>query len=227
MRFTFKETFWIGLLLLVLGIKLVMMIWSAIVNPEIQTTKVDNTANSNTVYSYRRSGHASNNIAVCITGQLARLEIVSKIRNIIVPTLLAGDKVHIFFYLDSDVDDVGQTLWNYSYSSNPYRTFSSSQIKEYVEREIERQYLHLRQFSPAFINLTLSPQQAVVHVRLESIARVVFHVLDNKIPVDNKTVRYSGWCILTFEHASMIDYEQQMAHLLQNFHRIKRSHDFK
>jgi hypothetical protein len=202
MRVRLKESFWVGVLALFgLAMLLVMVRWTG--NSNISSlAKSKNSGSSGVgggvlskVYSYRRpAGARSNHIAICVTGQLARLELVSKIRNIIVPTLLAGDRVQLFLYLDSAVEDVGQTMWQYNYSTNPYIKYAgrSDRLKLLVEREIARQYDHLKQYSPAFRNLTLHPQDAQVHVRVESIARVVFHVVDNRVPVDNKTYKYEG-----------------------------------
>ena len=54
-------------------------------------------------------------IAFCLTGQLARLELWSKLTNIIVPNVRAGHTVHLFMLLDNQIEQVKQTFWRYDY----------------------------------------------------------------------------------------------------------------
>lgn len=56
----------------------------------------------------------SHNIALCVTGQLSRLELDSKVRQFIVPNVAAGHKIHLFMSLykksDKRVTSIGETI---------------------------------------------------------------------------------------------------------------------
>ena len=72
-------------------------------------------------------------IAFCVNGQLARLELYSKIKNIFIPNARIGNLVHVFIYLDNEVNDVKQTYWNYDYSQSMYGSHSRKEIKAIVD----------------------------------------------------------------------------------------------
>jgi len=72
-------------------------------------------------------------IAFCLNGQLARLEMYSKVTNIFVPNARMGHLVHVFVYLDNEVNNVKQTYWNYDYSESLYGSSSRKQIKAVVD----------------------------------------------------------------------------------------------
>jgi hypothetical protein len=214
-RIRLKSTFWIGIVVIFILVKGIFYISDILfVRPSPDMTAslpvTDDTVWSN-VYSFRHHHHTTtanassirnNKIAICISGQLARLELVSKIRNIIVPTMLSGDRVHVFVYLDSAIDDVGQTLYGYNYSNSRYNKYATpvygqADLQTYIEYEILRQYNHLKTFHAAFQDVTLNKDTDInVHVRIEAIARVVFHVVDGKPPVDNKTAVDTGFVLL-------------------------------
>jgi len=72
-------------------------------------------------------------IAFCVNGQLARLELYSKIKNIFIPNARIGNLVHVFIYLDNEVNNVKQTYWNYDYSNSLYGSHSRKDIKAIVD----------------------------------------------------------------------------------------------
>ena len=72
-------------------------------------------------------------IAFCVTGQLARLELHSKITNVIAANANIGHTVHTFVYLDDEVDNVKQTYWKFNYSTSLYGSFSSEVLKSFIE----------------------------------------------------------------------------------------------
>ena len=72
-------------------------------------------------------------IAFCVNGQLARLELYSKIKNIFIPNARIGNLVHVFIYLDNEVNNVKQTYWNYDYSNSLYGSHSRKEIKAIVD----------------------------------------------------------------------------------------------
>ena len=72
-------------------------------------------------------------IAFCVNGQLARLELYSKIKNIFIPNARIGNLVHVFIYLDNEVNNVKQTYWNYDYSNSMYGSHNRKEIKAIVD----------------------------------------------------------------------------------------------
>ena len=72
-------------------------------------------------------------IAFCLNGQLARLELYSKIKNIFIPNARIGNLVHVFIYLDNEVEHVKQTYWNYDYSKAMYGSHSKKELKAVVD----------------------------------------------------------------------------------------------
>ena len=53
-------------------------------------------------------------IAVCLTGQLLRLEILSKLRYLMAHnTVQLGHRLDMFILLDNDVKEVKQTYWRH------------------------------------------------------------------------------------------------------------------
>ena len=72
-------------------------------------------------------------LAFCVSGQLARFEIVSKIKNVFVANTLIGHHVDVFILLDPDVKEVKQTFWRFDYSTNTYNDMTSDELKKHVE----------------------------------------------------------------------------------------------
>jgi len=81
----------------------------------------------------KRNATASLRIAYCLTGQLARLELHSKIQNIFIPNARAGHHAHIFVFLDRDVGIVKQTYWNYNYSKSVFGGYNRRDIKALLD----------------------------------------------------------------------------------------------
>ena len=81
----------------------------------------------------RRNSSSTLRIAYCLTGQLARLELVSKIQNIFIANAKAGNLPHVFVWLDRDVGDVKQTYWNYNYSRSVFGGYNRKDIKAFID----------------------------------------------------------------------------------------------
>lgn len=112
-------------------------------------------------------------IAFCITGQLARLEILSKIKNVLIKNAEVGHIAHAFIYLDDEVENVKQTYWRYNYSSSLYGMYNSHDLKKFIEKSVKHYgYLeHIETF-----------------IRFEAPPRDNFEVFFNEsIPVSDKT----------------------------------------
>jgi hypothetical protein len=79
-------------------------------------------------------------IAFCVTGQLARLELHSKIKNVILANAEAGHVAHMFLYLDNEVNNVRQTYWKFNYSSSLYGHYSEQNLKSYIDKSIDQKH---------------------------------------------------------------------------------------
>jgi hypothetical protein len=117
-------------------------------------------------------------LAFCVSGQLARFEIVSKIKNVFVANTLIGHHVDVFILLDPDVKEVKQTFWRFDYSTNPYNDMTSDELKKHVEELINKN----------LVQVGLKPEgQITVRSRFEEPAQRNFSVRNNKYPVTDKT----------------------------------------
>jgi hypothetical protein len=72
-------------------------------------------------------------IAYCITGQLARLELFSKMKNIFIANADKGHYPHIFIFLDNEVELVKQTYWTYDYSNALYGSYTEEDLQSLLE----------------------------------------------------------------------------------------------
>lgn len=113
-------------------------------------------------------------IAFCLTGQLARFEILSKIRNVFLPNAKRGHYIENFILLDPNVSDVKQTYYRYDYSNNPYGHMNRQDMKAYVDSIVTRYG-----FSPISEIRTRTKFQSVPQ-------RNKYAVID-EIPVTDKT----------------------------------------
>ena len=115
-------------------------------------------------------------IAFCISGQLARLEILSKIKNVIIKNAEVGHTTHVFIFLDDDVQNVKQTYWRFDYNSSLYGMYKPSDLKELIDASIKESKNH---------------EKMKTFVRFEAPPRNVFEVFYNEsVPVSDKA--YSG-----------------------------------
>lgn len=71
-------------------------------------------------------------IAFCLTGQLARLELLSKMNNIFFANTDLGHSVELFMMLDNRTDDVKQTFWSYDYSNGLYKGSLQTELSVFV-----------------------------------------------------------------------------------------------
>lgn len=114
-------------------------------------------------------------IAFCVTGQLARLELLSKIHNIFIPNAAIGHSPHVFIYVDGDVENVRQTYWNYNYSESVFGRYDRRDLKAYVDQTTQKLgYGHLIR----------------TRTRIEPPPRSEFHVINDMVPVRAKA--YTG-----------------------------------
>ena len=110
-------------------------------------------------------------IAFCVTGQLARLELNSKIKNVILANAEAGHVAHMFLYLDNEVTNVRQTYWKFNYSSSLYGHYTEQNLKSFIDKNIDHEY----------------ENKVKTWVRLEPPPRYHFEVFWNEsVPVTEK-----------------------------------------
>ena len=111
-------------------------------------------------------------VAVCLTGQVARLELLSKIHNCFLPNAKLGHLLHLFMLLDNS-DEIKQTFWKYNYDSSPYINYDINDLLTLINSEMlvkKNDIEHL--FIP--------------RIRLESPGQDIFEVMNNFIPVTDK-----------------------------------------
>lgn len=115
-------------------------------------------------------------IAFCITGQLARLEILSKLKNVILPNVHLGHTTHLFLLLDDQVDNVKQTFWKFDYSESLFGRHTAEGLKSFIEKKVMN-FNHYNQIQ--------------TWVRLEPPTREYFELFYNEsVPVTDK--KFSG-----------------------------------
>lgn len=78
------------------------------------------------------------NFAVCLTGQLVRLELGSKITNFIIPNLELGHRISLFILLDSLVNEVkgAKRVNRFDAKQALYANFTSDQLHLWIHRHI-------------------------------------------------------------------------------------------
>lgn len=132
-------------------------------------------------------------LAFCVTGQLARLELSSKVYNIFVENAKLGHRVDVFIFLDPDITDVRQTYWNYNYTHSIFGDYSAGMIKKYIDDRVFDTGYGIKGPGAEFTSPDAIDDGGIivkggvkVRVRLEPPPRWVFHVVDSEIPVKDK-----------------------------------------
>jgi hypothetical protein len=95
-------------------------------------------------------------IAVIITGQLARLEVKSKLNNVILSNLKAGHVVHLFLSLDNDVNQVKQTQFYSQYNNTPWRHMTKRTLRSHLKGVVAIDPVLAKRFR-TFISLKTYP----------------------------------------------------------------------
>ena len=135
-------------------------------------------------------------VAICLTGQLLRLEVLSKIRNFVVYNAMAkGHKMDLFVLLDNNMEEAHQTYWRYDYASESlYRNFTSKKLRMYIEKHIGEAVTRLGQLNHQHHFQQLKPPTTsmTVRVRLQPPAQTNFTAVKGIIPVDIKTGPFQG-----------------------------------
>lgn len=127
---------------------------------------------------------SSSNIAICITGNIRRLELVSKIVNVIIPNIITGNSIDIFLYLESRNTDSQFTIGADSYNNSLYEDFEEADLSKFIRRSVT-QILKKRKYESSLINqinLKLG-----IFVKLYTPQQVHFSYVNNKLPMT------AGW----------------------------------
>lgn len=113
-------------------------------------------------------------IAYCVTGQLSRLELLSKITNIFIANAKFGNTPHVYLYLDNEIHNVKQTYWHYNYSMSPYGHMTRQELLAFIDKIQSK--------------LGFPNKKSIVRtrVKLASPSRDLFHVVNDKVPVKAK-----------------------------------------
>ena len=127
-------------------------------------------------------------IAVCLTGQLLRLEILSKLRYLMAHnTVQLGHRLDMFILLDNDVKEVKQTYWRHDYSNAIYRNMTSSSLETFINTNLKRYENKLRAVSPELRSQGEGPFATVVRISLAPPVQANYTILRGKVPVGDKS----------------------------------------
>lgn len=127
-------------------------------------------------------------IAICLTGQLMRLEILSKLRNLIAHNhVYLGHQLDMFVLLDNDVNEVKQTYWRHDYSNMIYRNMTSLSLQMYMEKNLKGYIKQLRSTNTESISEDEDPPSTVIRVSLASPVQANYTILRGKVPVGDKS----------------------------------------
>ena len=127
-------------------------------------------------------------IAVCLTGQLLRLEILSKLRYLMAHnTVLLGHRLDMFILLDNDVKEVKQTYWRHDYSNTIYRNMTSLSLQAYVDTNLKKFVTNLRAASSELRSQGEGSFATVVRISLAPPMQANYTILRGKVPVGDKS----------------------------------------
>ena len=126
-------------------------------------------------------------IAVCLTGQLLRLEILTKLRYLIAHNSVnLGHKIDLFVLLDNDKLEAKQTFWRHDYSNSPYRNMTTRLLRKHLEEQVKLSISNLTAQSPNQ-NRTRTPLHPTIRVNLSPLTQSNYTIRDGKVPVGDKT----------------------------------------
>lgn len=119
-------------------------------------------------------------VAYCLTGQVSRLELISKVRNIFIPNAILNHSVDVFTLLDGNTSDIKQTFWRFNYSNNIYTRFNASTMTKFIQYQVHDALIETPQ-AYAIANIRIRP------VRFDELAQHHFSIRGSKIPVTDKS----------------------------------------
>lgn len=116
-------------------------------------------------------------IAFCVTGQLARLELESKLKNVVLPNLQIGHTVHLYILLDNEVQNVKQTFWKFDYSNTPFVHFDVSKLSHFIKTHFDKSSIYKD-----------NQDNFKYFIRLEKPANAFYQLVGNVYPVPDKII---------------------------------------
>jgi hypothetical protein len=127
-------------------------------------------------------------VAVCLTGQLLRLEVLSKIRNLIAyNSVYLGHKMDVFVMLDNNITDAKQTFWREDYSNSIYKNMTTRMLQKYFEKHVKLSISNLKAESSSLKQKKWSLSPVAIRVVLEPPTQMNYTIRDGKVPVGDKT----------------------------------------
>jgi hypothetical protein len=127
-------------------------------------------------------------VAVCLTGQLLRLEVLSKIRNLIAyNSVYLGHKMDVFVMLDNNITDAKQTFWREDYSNSIYKNMTTRMLQKYFEKHVKLSISNLKAESSSLKLKKWSLSPVAIRVVLEPPTQMNYTIRDGKVPVGDKT----------------------------------------
>jgi hypothetical protein len=124
-------------------------------------------------------------VAICLTGQLLRLEILSKIQNLIAYNAVTlGHQIDVFVMLDNNITEAKQTFWRYDYSNTLYRNMTTKTLLAYFQKHIAESVVRLTPVTLKNEQLKLPP----INVRaiMGPPTQSNFTIRGGKVPVSDK-----------------------------------------
>ena len=127
-------------------------------------------------------------IAVCLTGQLLRLELISKVRHLLAyNTVVLGHQVDLFVLLDNNTTSAKQTFWRHDYSNALYKSATSRTLQKTIEKELKLSVNNWRiDGARKFDNSKFTPR-STIRVILAPLGQSNYTILDGRVPVGDKT----------------------------------------
>ena len=127
-------------------------------------------------------------VAVCLTGQLLRLEVLSKVRNLIAfNSVYLGHEMDVFVLLDNNITDAKQTFWRHDYSSSLYKNMTTKTLQRYFEKHVRLSMSQLKAESSILKLKKRASTPVTIRVVLEPPTQMNYTIRDGKVPVGDKT----------------------------------------
>ena len=143
-------------------------------------------------------------IAVCLTGQLLRLEIITKVRHLIAYNIvLLGHQVDLFVLLDNDTTAAKQTFWRHDYSNALYKNATARMLQKIIEKEMKLSIKRRKIDGLIKFDRTQFAPQSTIRVILAPVGQSNYTILNGRVPVGDKTGPYgAGPTVGEFEPAA-------------------------
>ena len=127
-------------------------------------------------------------VAVCLTGQLLRLEIISKVRHLLAYNIaVLGHQVDLFVLLDNNITAAKQTFWRHDYSNALYKNATTKTLHKFIEKELKFSINSWRNEGFNKFDRVQVTSHSTVRVILEPIGQSNYTIINGIVPVGDKT----------------------------------------